>query len=138
VEYGQFGAWEKTLNLRGVKFPISIHSIKKFVRLNEDLNIKINILFRTLSGEVFPFECGIGNGDVIINLLMIENSKKIADRWLSENHFLAIKNVNRYLSSQYQIAGQKKKSYSRSYFCVNCFNKFSLPSSLKNMKQRVS
>lgn len=127
----KFSTWEKNLNLNGIKFPITINQIKKFVKQNTDLNIKINVLFRALNGEIFPFECGIGNGDKIINLLMLDKSLKINKKWTSEKHFLAIKNVNRYLSTQYQT-NDKKICYEKAFFCLNCFNKFTLRSSLKN------
>jgi len=74
---------------------------KKFVRQNQFLDIKINILCRELDGKILPFECGIGEGKQIINLLMVEKSEKISDKWISEKHFLAIKNVNKYLSTTY-------------------------------------
>ena len=126
-----FISWEKTLNLKGVNFPITIVQIKKFARQNPDLNLKINILFRAITGEIFPFECGIGEGSNIVNLLMLDKSLRLGKKWTSEKHFLAIKNVNRYLSTQYQ-SGSKKICYEKAFFCLNCFNKFTLKTALKN------
>ncbi len=125
-----FPAWEKTLNLKGISFPININHIKKFLKQNTHLKIKINILYRNLNGEIFPFECNLGNGAKVLNLLMLDKSKKMVKRWLSEKHFLAIKNVNKYLSSQYEKNGEI--SYGKAYYCLNCFNKFTLKTSLAN------
>jgi len=129
----KFVQWEKTLNLKDIVFPISMQSIRKFVKQNRHLKIKLNILFRTLKGEIFPFECGIGSGDNNVNLLMIENTKQTGDRYVSERHFLAIKNVNKFLTTHYD--GEKRRCYSKSLFCVNCFNRFSLKSSLEKHEQ---
>ena len=49
----------ETFNIKDINFPISIKQIKKFLKQNTKLDIKINILL--LSGrQVFPIECGIG------------------------------------------------------------------------------
>jgi len=100
------------------------------VRQNKTLDIRINILFRNLSGAVFPFECGIGEGSTILNLLMVEKTTKLSkEKWQSENHFLGIMNVNNFLSTQYRLPKlnsdvNNRPSYENAYFCVNCFNKF--------------
>ena len=122
-----FENWEKKLNLKKINFPITINHIKKFVKQNKNLNIRINILFRTLNGEIFPFECGLGKGEKIINLLMMDKTGK---NQIPEKHFLAIKNVNRYLSKHYQN-DINKTSYEKAHFCLNCFNKFSYKISLQ-------
>ena len=49
---------------------------KKILKQNNELDIKINIIY--LSGkEVFPLECGIGEGSKIVNLLLIDNIMKM-------------------------------------------------------------
>ena len=119
----KFRVWVKTLNLKGIKFPISIHHIKKFVRLNANLDLNINILYRNLNAETFPYECGIGKGSININLLMIHVMNK--NELQVENHFLAIKDINKYLASRYRCKNQETYTYEKCFFCVNCLNKFS-------------
>lgn len=105
-------------NIKDIHFPISIKQIKKFVKQNKQLDIRINIML--LSGKkVFPIECGIGEGSKLINLLTvpINNQKEVC------YHFVLIKNLDKYLSKTYDT-GQKRKYYENAFFCPNCFSKF--------------
>jgi len=105
-------------NIKDIDFPISIKQVKKFVKQNMNLDIKINILL--LSGkQIFPIECGIGEGLKTINLLIvpIDNDKEV------RYHFVLIKNLDKYLSKTYNT-GQKRKYYENAFFCPNCFSKF--------------
>ena len=119
-----FKSWMRSLNLKGLTFPISISQIKKFVRQNPHLDLKVNILFRNMEKQIFPYECGIGNGTTIINLLLI-HVKHDNGKLHLQNHFLLIKNVNKYLASRYTRNVKGTYSYEKSYFCLNCLNKFS-------------
>lgn len=102
--------------------PTCIESIKKFITKNETLNVKVNILYRTTKDEVFPIEFGLGNGSNIINILMVRRTTEEG----SENHFLYIKDVNKYLRSIYssKTSGSTSKSYQKRYYCLNCLNGF--------------
>jgi len=115
---------EKTLNLKGIAFPISLENIRKFAKNNSQLKIKINILYRNLNKRIYPYECGIGCGPKIINLLMVEKKFKLTDTVELVRHFLAITDVKKYLNSKYTNKN-KKYSYSKSEFCLSCFNRFS-------------
>lgn len=117
-----FTLWEKDLNLKGISFPITLSQIKKFLKQNTQLKIKLNILYRNLNGEIFPFETNLGNGKRVLNLLMLEKAVESTKNLTNEKHFLGITDVNKYLSSQYRK--NDVKSYEKSYFCLNCFNKF--------------
>jgi len=128
-----YKVWEKMLNLRDIKFPIHIKHVKKFIKQNPKLNITVNVLYRTLMGQIFPFECGIGNGNKTINLLMVDTSNG-SDTF--KRHFLGIKNIHKYLSNTY-IAG-KKTSWGKSLVCVRCFNKFSMISAFKKHENYCS
>jgi hypothetical protein len=63
---------------------------------------------------------GLGNGKKVMNLLMVQNQIK-KDK--AVNHFLLIKDVNKYLRVVY--FKNEKKSYQKTFFCLNCLNGFS-------------
>jgi len=62
----------------------------------------------------------LGNGSKVMNLLMVQNQIK-EDQ--AVNHFLLIKDVNKYLRVVY--TKNEKKSYQKTFFCLNCLNGFS-------------
>lgn len=115
----------KTFRTTKIKFPITIRGIKKFLDLNPQLDLKINILFRTGNTKknqekIYPYEYGIGTGKKVLNLLMVQKRKNET----AVNHFLAISNVNKYLRAVYTNA-DNSKSYKKAFFCLNCLNSFS-------------
>lgn len=118
-----------SLDLKGITFPISISNIKKFLKQNENLNLKINILYQNMDKEIFPLEFGLGNGDRILTLLMVERYDKKKNT--SYNHFLLVKCVDKFLRFQYRNETTKKLSYKKSVFCLNCLNQFSSNEILK-------
>ena len=126
----RFGKWEKELDLDGIVFPISIPQIKKFVKQNTNLNIRINVLFRNLDKLVYPYECGIGIGSRIVNLLMIEKQPTLGTEIKIRRHFLGITDVNKYLARRYLNPRTSKFSYTESFYCLNCFNSFRLQTQL--------
>ena len=121
----QLKKYFKNFNTEKISFPISVNGIKKFLKQNQHLDLKINILIRTKESNkeerIFPYEYGLGNGSKIANLLMIQNQ---IDDECAVNHFLLIKDVNKYLRRAYRN-GKRKKSYQRAHFCLNCLNCFS-------------
>lgn len=122
--YKQF---EKTLNLKGIVFPITIHHIKKFCNINKHLNLKINILYRSTNGDIYPYEFGIGTGITVLNLLLVLRKKEGLN---IVNHFLRITDANKFLRKVYQN-GDLIKSYKNNFTCLNCLNNFSLEEKLK-------
>lgn len=130
-EMASFEEWEKSLNLKGIDFPIDVRQIKKFVRQNPDLDLKINILYRTLSENVFPFECGIGEGKRTMNLLMIKKAPSKDQVFRSVQHFMGIMNVNKYLSQRYYSPSSSKISYLNWKFCLHCLNRFNSKTDLE-------
>ena len=113
-------------NTEKINFPISIHGVKKFLKQNKNLDLKINILIRTKNAkgkeEIFPYEFGLGSGKKIVNLLMVQN-KINADE--AVNHFLLITDVNKYLRRCYRKEPKGKISYQKAFYCLNCLNSFS-------------
>ena len=107
-----FKEFEKTLDLKGITFPISIVQIKKFMKQNTQLDVKINILLRHINGHVYPYEYSIGNGSSFINLLLLNRKSQ-------SNHFLRIIDINKFLRKIYA-----NRAYERKFFCENCLNYF--------------
>jgi hypothetical protein len=122
----QLKKYFSNFNVEGITFPISINGIKKFLKRNHHLDLKINILIRTKDvnkkEQIFPYEYGLGNGTKIVNLLMIQN-QITADQ--AVNHFLLITDVNKYLRRCYRNEKKGKKSYQNAFYCLNCLNYFS-------------
>lgn len=89
-------------NTDKIEFPISLKGIKRFLKINNHLDLKINILYRSKRNkeaeEIYPYEYGLGNGKKVLNLLMVQNQIK-KDK--AVNHFLLIKDVNKYLRVVY-------------------------------------
>ena len=108
----------KTFNIKGINFPTSIKDVKKFVKLNEHLDIKVNIFFLS-EKKIFPIQSSIGNGKNLVNLLIVPIEKEN----LSINHFILIKNLDKFLSKSYK--NDNGTFYKNSFYCSNCLNKFS-------------
>jgi len=108
-----------TFNMKNIKTPLSIDEVKKFLSKNKNLDLKINILFRTVKDEIYPLEYGIGEGSKVVNILLCE-AKEIG-------HYMLIKNADKFLKHVYNVNSGKKLSYGKQFFCLNCFNHFSSP-----------
>lgn len=105
----------KQFNTEDINFPSSIEDVKKFLKKNSELNLKVNILFRDSQSVIFPLEFGVSNGKQTCNLLLIETNKG--------GHFLAIRNADKYLRKEYQ-SKTGRKSYQKAFFCLHCLNYF--------------
>jgi len=107
----------KQFNKKGVKFPISVDGIKRFLAKNDDLDLSVNVLYRTTNDEIYPFEYGLGTGKRIVNLLLVETK--------TGGHYMLIKKPDSFLRKVYNLDNSKRLSYKNSYFCLNCLNSFS-------------
>ena len=105
----------KSFDIQNISFPISVSGIKKFLNKNKNLDLKINILQRDLNDTIYPMEYGLGSGKKVVNLLMVGKS--------NSNHFLLIKNPNKYLRTVYKT--ERGLSYKKDFFCLHCLNSFS-------------
>ena len=101
---------------KGIKFPSAVDDVRKFVDKNPQLNLKVNILYRDQDEKVYPLEFGVGNGTRICNLLIVPTK--------SGYHYLAIKNVDQYLKKVYNQGRDKRLSYQKIFFCLNCLSSF--------------
>lgn len=104
----------RTLNTKGLVFPLAVTDIKKFLSRNADLNISINVLCRTTDDEIYPLEYRLGEGTKIITLLLVTSK--------SGGHFMLITNPDFYLRKVYNT--KSKLRYKGSFFCLNCFSSF--------------
>ncbi len=134
----QLRKYFKKFNTNKISFPITIQGIKKFLAKNPQLDLKINILVRSLNSSerkevIYPYEFGLGSGSKILNLLMIQKRSGNS----AENHFLVITDVNKYLRAVYENE-DKSKSYKKAFFCLNCLNSFSSDRKVKEHEQLCS
>ena len=118
----------KQFKTDNISFPISIKGVRKFLKINPNLDLKINILFADTNGQVFPYENGLGSGTKTVNLLMVQKQNSDDS---AVNHFLLIKNLNRFLRKSY-LDKKNKKQYQNAFFCVNCLNHFHSSTVLNN------
>lgn len=108
--------YTKKFYTKGIQFPSSVADVKKFVDKNPNLDLKINILYRTSDDKIYPLEFGLGSGRKILNLLLIPTLKGY--------HFLVIKDIDKFLKKVYNEGTGKKLSYQQTFFCLNCLNNF--------------
>jgi hypothetical protein len=124
-----FKRFEKTLNLNGISFPVSISHIEKFCRQNADLKLRINVILLNTKNHVFPLEYGLGRkkSPNTMNLLLIQRKTNLEE---ISNHFLLVQNIHKFLRKTYHDG-----SYKHTYTCVNCLNGFSTMKILENHEQ---
>jgi len=102
-----------SFNVKGLQFPMEAKDASKFLTKNPNLDLSINILYRTKSDEVFPLEYKLGGGKYTATLLLTETE--------SGGHFLLVKNPDLYLRQVYR---KGLISYQKTFFCLNCFSSF--------------
>ena len=104
-------------NIQGLSFPLSIDEISIFCKNNPHLDLKINVLFHSFDKEIYPLKTNIGNGQNIINLLLVEIEA-------TKYHYVVITDVNKFLRKNY-LSNSGYRSYKKEFFCLSCFNSFS-------------
>ena len=109
----------RSFNIKGIDFPIRVKDIQKFTRRNSNLDLSINILYRTIADEVYPLEYGIGGGKNKVNLLLVETE--------SGGHYMFIKNTDLYLRRVVKgVSNGASTRYRTAFFCMNCLSSFYL------------
>jgi len=111
----------RSFNTKGLQFPLHVHDIKRFLNINPQLDISINVLYRNINDDIFPLEFRLGKGKHVANLLLIETQ--------SGGHFMLIKNADLYLRKVYQ---NESIRYKRAFFCLNCLSSFNV----KHVKEK--
>jgi hypothetical protein len=106
----------KKFQTAGINFPMSVLDIKKFIKLNPKLDLRVNLLYQSTENKIYPMEYGIGKGTRIVNILLVETS--------AGSHYMLIKDADNYLKKVYNTGTSKKLSYQDVRYCLNCFNHF--------------
>lgn len=101
-----------------ISFPIKLKDVPKFIAKNSHLDIKINILYYNKTSkfkEILPVQYGVGDGNKILNLLVVPHKKG--------HHFVIIKNLDKFLRKSYRNE-KGRKCYDNTKICANCLNSF--------------
>ena len=114
---------QDTINMKGIRYPVSIRDINRFEHLNP--NISISVLGYNKEERVYPLRISKctkhtkRKHDIV--LLLIKDGEK--------SHYCLVKNISALLSSQINNHDHKR------YFCLNCFNSFKNEDKLKEHKE---
>ena len=109
-----------TLNMKDIKYPITLQDIKKFECLNS--SISISVLGYNEKEKVYPLRVSeyIGREHDIVLMLISDEERK---------HYCLVNNLSRLLWSQ------TSRHLTKRFFCLRCFNSFNCENSLKNHKE---
>ena len=110
---------ENTLNMEGIKYPVSLKDIDKFEKQNPSISIIVYGYKNKKETGVYPLRISknIDRKHIIRLMLIEENGVK---------HYTWVKNQSALLASQ--VSNHKE----RSYFCDRCLNLFWCEKSLNN------
>ena len=111
---------QDTLNMKGIKYPVSLRDIDKFEELN--LNISITVLGYNENDKVYPLRVSKYTGsEHDITLMLIRNTEN--------SHYCLVDKLSSLLASQ--INNHKGTRY----FCLRCLNNFDCLKSLNEHKE---
>lgn len=121
IEELQIKKQTKKFNLTKMTFPTSIQDVRRFLKNNAQLDLKVNILYRGTEETIYPLEMGMGSGKRIVNLLLLHSAKGA--------HFVLIKDIDKFLRQTYctmdEISKKEKiTGYQKIFYCLNCLNGF--------------
>ena len=111
---------QDTLNMKGIKYPVSLRDIDRFEKLNP--NISITVLGYDETEKVYPLRVSEYTGcehDII--LMLIKNEENA--------HYCLVNNISALLAS-----GLSKKEHKR-HFCLRCLNSFNCGKLLTEHKE---
>ena len=111
---------EDTLNMKGIRYPVSFRDIDRFETLNPE--ISISVLGYNKDERVYPLKVSKYTGckhDIV--LLLIKDGEK--------SHYCLVKDMSALLASQ--INNHKGTRH----ICLNCFNGFNAPDTLNKHKE---
>ena len=112
-----------TLNMKDIKYPITLEDIKKFECSNS--SISISVLGYNEKEKVYPLRvCEyIGREHDIVLMLICNEERK---------HYCLVNNLSRLLGTQ------TSRHLTKRLFCLRCFNSFNCENSLKNHEEYCS
>ena len=112
-----------TLNMKDIKYPITLQDIKKFECLNS--SISISVLGYDEKEKVYPLRVSeyLGREHDIVLMLICNEERK---------HYCLVNDLSRLLGAQ------TSRHLTKRLFCLRCFNSFNCENSLKNHKEYCS
>ena len=112
-----------TLNMKDIKYPITLQDIKKFECLNS--SISISVLGYNEKEKVYPLRVSeyLGREHDIVLMLICNEERK---------HYCLVNDLSRLLGAQ------TSRHLTKRLFCLRCFNSFNCENSLKNHKEYCS
>ena len=120
---------QNILNMKGICYPVSLRAIDRFEHLNP--NISISVVGYNKIDLVHPIKISQCTGcDYDIVLLLLKEAVKGENGKIEEKtHYTLVKNMSAL------IASQKNNHKGSREICLNCFNSFNSPETLKKHKE---
>ena len=120
---------QNILNMKGICYPVSLRDINRFEHLNP--NISISVVGYNKIDLVHPIKISQCTGcDHDIVLLLLKEAVKGENGKIEEKtHYTLVKNMSALISSQ------KNNHKGSREICLNCFNTFNSPETLKKHKE---
>ena len=120
---------QDSINMKGICYPVSLRAIDRFEHLNP--NISISILGYNKEDLVHPIRISKYTGcDHDITLLLLKEAVKGENGKIEEKtHYTIVKNKSALLASQINNHKGSRE------ICLNCFNSFNSPETLKKHKE---
>ena len=111
---------QDTLNMKGIKYPVSLRDIDRFESLNP--NISITVLGYDEKEKVYPLRVSEYTGcEHDITLMLIKDEENA--------HYCLVNNISALLASQLNNHDHKR------HFCLRCLNSFKCKKSLDDHKE---
>ena len=119
---------QNSINMKGICYPVSLRDINRFEHLNP--NISISVVGYNKIDLVHPIKISQYTGcDYDIVLLLLKEAVKGENGKIEEKtHYTLVKNMSAL------IASQKNNHKGSRHICLNCFNSFNSPETLKKHK----
>ena len=120
---------QDSINMDGICYPVNFRAIDRFEHLN--LNISISVLGYNKEERVFPLKiskCTRCDNDIVL-LLLKEAVKGENGEIKEKTHYTLVKNKSALIASQINNHEHKR------HLCLNCFNSFNSPETLKTHKE---
>ena len=120
---------QNSINMKGICYPVSLRDINRFEHLNP--NISISVVGYNKIDLVHPIKISQCTGcDYDIVLLLLKEAVKGENGKIEEKtHYTLVKNMSAL------IASQKNNHKGSRHICLNCFNSFNSPETLKTHKE---
>ena len=115
----------------GADIPVHVTDITKFLNMNPDLKLRVNVLYKQRNWakkgredeyDIYPVYTSKNiKSPHSLNLLL--HKKVINDE--IRHHYSYIPSLSKFLRREYRSNQSQRKSYENAHFCPNCLHKFS-------------